>query len=137
MTMAMEPTDLQGAITAAVIVRDGQVLLIRRRQKEGTLLWALPSGEIESGESPELAAQRETLEEVGYLIDPKAVLGERIHPNTGRKMIYVACTPGDGEPEVLDHDEIAELAWVSKDRLPELVPYGFYDKVQDYLDTLM
>ncbi len=122
------------AIAAAVIVRDGKVLLIRRRQREGTLLWALPSGGIEEGESAEDAAQRETMEEVGLAVSAASVLGERVHPNTGRRMIYVACRPGTGDAEVLDSEEIEELTWAAKSELVTYVPHGFFDKVQDYLE---
>ena len=131
--MAPDNHDLDGAIAAAVIVRDGTVLLIRRRQKEGTLLWALPSGGVEPGETAEQAAERETQEEVGLTVHAQSVLGERIHPATGRRMIYVACTPDEGEPRVVDTDEIDELAWAKKSQLDEYVPHGFYEAVQEYL----
>lgn len=124
------------AIAAAVIVRDGEVLLIQRRQREGSLLWALPSGGVEQGETPERAAERETLEEVGLNVRATNVLGERIHPATNRRMIYVACQPmDDAEPTVLDTEEIAELAWSRKAQLAQYVPHGFFAAVQEYLDT--
>ena len=131
--MAPDDHDLNGAVAAAVIVRDRTVLLIRRRQKEGTLLWALPSGGVEPGETAEQAAERETREEVGLTVHAQSVLGERIHPATGRRMIYVACAADEGEPRVIDTDEIAELAWVKKPQLEEYVPHGFFDAVQEYL----
>lgn len=120
-------------IAAAVIVRDGKVLLIRRRLREGTLLWALPSGGVEAGETPADAARRESLEEVGLSVTPVGSLGERVHPVTRRRMHYIACTPDDGTPEVLDTEEIAELAWASKAQVFELVPSGFFDDVERYL----
>lgn len=121
-------------IAAAVIVRDGKVLLIRRRLREGTLLWALPSGGVEPGETPADAAQRESLEEVGLVVTPVESLGQRIHPVTGRSMFYFACTPEDAVPKVRDTDEIADLTWASRSQLSELVPDGFFDKVERYLE---
>lgn len=120
-------------IAAAVIVRDGKVLLIRRRLREGTLLWALPSGGVEAGETPADAARRESLEEVGLSVTPMEPLGERVHPVTGRRMHYVACTPGDSTPEVRDTEEIVELTWASKAELTDLVPGGFFRDVERYL----
>ncbi|GAA3689414.1 hypothetical protein GCM10022204_00120 [Microlunatus aurantiacus] len=128
-----ETATSEPAIAAAVIVRDGRVLLIRRRLREGALLWALPSGGVEAGEAPADAARRESLEEVGLSVTPVESLGERVHPITGRRMHYFACTPDDGTPEVRDTDEIAELAWVSRSQVSELVPGGFFDKVEQYL----
>jgi 8-oxo-dGTP diphosphatase len=135
--MTHHPGDLTDAIAAAVIVRDSKLLLIRRRISEGELLWALPSGGIEPGETAEDAAARETKEEVGLNVKPMTVLGERIHPNTGRRMIYVACTPDHGEAQVLDHEEIAEVTWAADEELSDYVPYGFYENVQDYLKTAL
>lgn len=132
--MIME-SPLDQPIAAAVIVRDGKVLLIRRRLREGTLLWALPSGGVEAGETPADAARRESLEEVGLSVTPVQSLGERIHPVTGRRMFYIACALDAGTPEIRDADEIAELAWIGKSQMSEFVPAGFFDEVQQYLEV--
>jgi 8-oxo-dGTP diphosphatase len=63
--------------------------------------------------------------------------GERIHPATGREMIYVACEVIDGEAHAADVDEVAAVAWCRLDEIPEYVPYGFYEPVQEYLDALL
>lgn len=47
---------------SAVVISDGQVLLIKRRDVE---VWALPGGAIDSGESIAQAAVREVKEETG------------------------------------------------------------------------
>jgi ADP-ribose pyrophosphatase YjhB (NUDIX family) len=49
----------QPPIAAAIIVRDGKVLLVRRRVREGTLSWQFPAGAIEADETPGQAAIRE------------------------------------------------------------------------------
>ena len=125
------------AVAAAVIVQDGRVLLVQRRQREGSLLWALPSGEVEAGETAEEAAARETGEEVGLTVTPAKNLGERIHPNTGRKMIYVACEIVSGEAHVTDTEELVDLAWCKQDELATYVPYGFFPAVQEHLDAVL
>jgi 8-oxo-dGTP diphosphatase len=70
-------------IAAAIIVKDGLVLMIRRRVPEGQLSWQFPSGKIEPGETGEEAAVRETAEEVGLTVGVLRRLGERVHPLTG------------------------------------------------------
>ncbi|WP_134662013.1 MULTISPECIES: NUDIX hydrolase [unclassified Amycolatopsis] len=125
------------SISAAIIVRDGRVLLVRRRVKEGSLSWQFPAGEVEEGESASDAAVRETREETGLEVTASSVLGERVHPNTGRTMIYVACESGGGEASVVDDEELAEVAWSSRAELTDYVPYPFYGPVQDHLDKTL
>lgn len=135
--MTKPPREEQPAIAAAVIVQGDRVLLVRRRMKEGVLSWQFPAGAVELGETAEEAAVRETAEEVGLVVAPDQVLGERIHPATGRRMIYVTCSPVSGDAEVIDTDEIAELAWSAHEQLGEYVPYGLFEPVQEYLDKVL
>jgi len=66
---------------AAILQRDGRVLLVKRNIEPGRGLWSLPGGFIEAGESIEQAVQREVEEETGLhcraplLLDAQAVLG--------------------------------------------------------------
>ena len=46
-------------ISAAIIVRDGRLLLVQRRVKEDSLSWQFPAGEVEPGETVEDAVVRE------------------------------------------------------------------------------
>ena len=124
-------------IAAAVIVRDRRVLLIRRKQREGSLLWAFPSGQIEAGETPEQAAVREAKEEVALTTTAKRRLGERVHPASKRRMTYVACSVASGEARVADSDELAEVEWCDLAEIAQRVPDGFYEPVQAYLDDVL
>lgn len=125
----------QAAIAAAVIVDSGRVLMVRRRVKEGSLSWQFPAGQIEPGESGEVAAVRETQEEVGVEVSPIERLGERVHPVTGRTMVYVACEVVKGTARVADEEELAEVEWCDRVKLAEYVPYPFYQPVQEYFDA--
>jgi 8-oxo-dGTP diphosphatase len=131
------PDDARPPIAAAIIVQDGRVLLVQRRVKEGSLSWQFPAGEVEPGESSGAAAVRETREETGLTVVESKVLGERVHPNTGRTMVYVACDVVEGEARVVDDEELVDFAWSNRDQLAEYVPYGFFAAVQDYLDTTL
>ena len=124
-------------VAAAVIVHHGRLLLIRRRVAEGRLLWQLPAGKVEDGESLQDAAVRETLEETGLVVEVVRPLGERIHPDTGRPMSYTACRVIDGEAHVADADEVDAVAWVTLAEIPEYVPYGLYEPVQAYLEDAL
>jgi 8-oxo-dGTP diphosphatase len=133
--MTEQSTIDRPAIAAAIIVSDGRVLMVRRKEKEGQLSWQFPAGEVEPGETGADAAVRETHEEVGLKVSADEMLGERVHPATGRKMIYVACRVVGGTPYVADEEELAEVEWCDRAKLSSYVPYPFFGPVQDYFDT--
>ena len=127
----------QPTIAAAIIVDNGRILLVRRRVKEGVLSWQFPAGEVEPGESDEDAAVRETWEEVGLTVEAVKRLGERVHPATGRTMVYIACDVLEGTPYVADADELAEVEWCDRAKLAEHVPYPLFGPVQEYVDVVL
>ena len=124
-------------ICAGIITRDGAVLLVQRKVKEGSLSWQFPAGEVEPGETLEEAAARETVEETGLTVTPTRLLGERIHPKTGRRMAYVACDIVAGTAHVADTEGLADFAWVTPSQFETFVPYGFAPVVQEYLDSAL
>ena len=126
-------TDKPG-ISAAIIVQDGKVLMVRRAVKEGELMWQFPAGAIEDGETAEQAAVRETLEETALTVEAIKLLGERIHPKTGRLMSYTAASVLSGEARVADDEELDAVAWVAHSEISKYVPYGLFEPVQEYLD---
>ncbi|WP_097921673.1 NUDIX hydrolase [Streptomyces sp. wa1063] len=130
-------TEINPAVAAAVVVQDGRALLVRRRVSEGALSWQFPAGKIESDETAGEAAAREAREEAGLLVTPQIVLGQRVHPMTGREIHYIACRPSGGEAGIASADEVADLAWVVHGEIPHYVPYGLFEPVQDYLGTVL
>ena len=131
----MTETPDQPGISAAIIVDGDRVLMVRRRIREGELMWQFPAGAIEAGESAEQAAVRETAEETGLTVSAVKLLGDRVHPKTGRLMSYTACETIEGEAHVADEEELDAVAWVTLDEIPEYVPYGLFEPVQEFLDA--
>jgi 8-oxo-dGTP diphosphatase len=131
----VKPAVEKPAVSAAVIVSGDRVLLVRRRVKEGELSWQFPAGAVEDGETPGGAAVRETKEEAGIVVAETRALGDRVHPKTGRRMYYTACELVSGEAHVADTDELDKVEWVTHGQLAEYVPYGFFEPVQEYLDS--
>lgn len=135
--MTQQNAEEQSGIAAAIVVSEGRVLMVRRRVSEGQLSWQFPAGEIEPGESREDAAVRETHEETGVEVVAMKLLGERVHPKTSRLISYTACEVVGGTAYVADAEELAELAWVAHDDIPQYVPYGLFEPVQAHLDAVM
>lgn len=129
--------DLSPAIAGAVVVHASRLLLIRRRVAVGPLSWSLPSGKVDPGESPADAAAREALEEASVVVAPLQLLGERVHPATGWRVVYVACRLVSGAARAASPREVAEVRWVSGAEIPGLIPDGLYRPVQEYLDSVL
>jgi NADH pyrophosphatase NudC (nudix superfamily) len=99
-------------VVAAVITSDLGMLVTWRNDK--TPPAGFLSGEIEPGESPADAMERECKEEAGIQVRAHHELGRRVHPRTGRTMIYVAGEPVEhSEVFVGDREELADVRWVS------------------------
>ena len=134
----MADTEERPAISAAIIADDGKVL-DRPATREGRANCPGSSPLVRSSRErhPEQAAVRETSEEVGLTVKASKFLGQRVHPKTGRTMCYVACDVVSGDATVADEEELDSLASVEHGQLPEYVPYGLWEPVQQHLDTVL
>ncbi|HET8643381.1 MAG TPA: NUDIX hydrolase [Pseudonocardiaceae bacterium] len=103
--------------------------LIGRLDRRGRLLWSLPKGHIESGETPEQAAIREVAEETGIAGRVLAPLGtidywfvaedRRVH-----KTVHHFLMEAVGG-ELSDEDvEVTEVAWVPIGELDGRLAYA-------------
>jgi A/G-specific adenine glycosylase len=101
------------AVTAAVLWRDGKVLLAKR-PSTGLLggMWEFPGGKQEAGESLAEALQREIREELAAGIRVNEPYGVYRHAYTHFRITLHAflCEIVDGEPRALEADEIKWLA---------------------------
>jgi len=59
----------------AIIIRDGQILLVLRGNGPYQRYWSVPGGKVEWGETLEAAVQREVWEETGLTIQAGALAG--------------------------------------------------------------
>lgn len=95
--------------------------LIGRLDRRGRLLWSLPKGHLELGETQEQTAVREVREETGIagsvvgklgIIDFWFVAeGRRIH-KTVHHFLLLAIDPADGLTLSDEDVEVSEVAWV-------------------------
>jgi 8-oxo-dGTP diphosphatase len=118
-------------VVAAIVTSPLGVLVGRRN--DGKPPWTFIAGEVEPGERPEDAAVREVKEETGLLVRAGALIGERVHPKTGRTMVYMSAMPTHGtDVFVGDADELAEVRWVGLAEADELLP-GMFGPVREHL----
>lgn len=123
-------------VVAAVVTSAHGVLVGRRR--DGTPPWTLIAGEMQPGETPADTAVREVREETGLRITAGAEIGRRVHPQTGRTMIYVAARPVDADDvavTVADDYELLDVRWVPTADVARLLP-GLYEPVRRHVEAL-
>ena len=105
------------AVTAALIFRDGRLLITQRRPGDHLGgLWEFPGGKIEPGETPEACLRRELQEELGIEVAVGDQFAEITHDYPERRvdLQFFRCTITHGEPA---HLQCADLAWVTRDEL--------------------
>jgi len=136
-TAMTEPaTNPEPQPVAAAIVTSKLGVLAGKRN-DGKPPWTFIAGEIEPGESPADAAIREVKEEAGLQVAVSHVIGRRVHPKTGRTMIYLACQPTDGtDVHVGDPEELSEVRWLSLTEADQLLT-GMYEPVHKHLATMI
>ena len=108
-------------VVAAVIEREGRVLVTLRRPKgERASLWEFPGGKVEAGEGERAALARELREELGV----KVHIGEEYarvdhpYPDVEVELALYRCTLAAGsEPRPL---QCEKAAWVARRDLPGL-----------------
>ena len=113
--MSIDPSAPLIVVAAALVDRDGRVLLQRRppgRAMAG--LWEFPGGKLEPGETPEAALARELVEELGIAVAtgamrPCSFATGRVGERALLLLLYLV-RDWAGEPRAL---EATALRWES------------------------
>ncbi len=125
---------------------DARGALIGRLDRRGRLLWSLPKGHLEAGETDVQAAVREVHEETGILgqvIGKLGVIdfwfvaeGRRVH-KTVHHFLLLAADPVNGLVLSDEDVEVSEVAWVPLPDLAGRLAYAderrLLEKVPDLL----
>lgn len=122
----------------AVVVSDGQVLLIRRAGFPGKGQWALPGGFVEQRERLLESAIRELIEETGLAVLPDTLAGCLVkvavfdHPDRsqrGRTITHAHYFDLRAEslPSIEAADDAAEARWLPLDKLAQMEDQFYED----------
>jgi 8-oxo-dGTP diphosphatase len=114
----MIPEKIPFVGVGCIVIRDGQLLLVRNQRG----LWSTPGGHLDFGESPEVCAARETLEETGVSVTniQFVAITNDVLSDVGKHYvtIWMRGDPDDASTQISDTAEIKELGWFRPDALP-------------------
>ncbi len=107
----------------AVIVREGQALLVRRATEPLQGEWSVPGGVLELGEKLHDGVRRETLEETSLRVEPQEILevfDSIFRDRDGRTqyhyvLIDYLCRVIEGEARA--GSDVSEVRWVTEAEL--------------------
>ncbi|MBU0985905.1 MAG: NUDIX domain-containing protein [Proteobacteria bacterium] len=108
---------------AAIVIKDGKVLLGKRINSHGSGTWQFPGGHLEFNESIEDCARREVFEETGITIinvrpgpyTNDIFKAEKKHYIT----LFVISDYGSGDLKLKEPEKCETWKWFDWDNLPE------------------
>ena len=122
-TATFEKLSRPDTVSVFPVLEDGTILLIEDSQPHRETILTTPSGRVEEGETPEVAAERELLEETGYRAErleplfsfaPEDKIDWMFYAFVGKNCTKVAePKPDAGEkivPKPVSFDELIALA---------------------------
>jgi 8-oxo-dGTP diphosphatase len=127
-------TDPEPATVAAAVITSEKGILVARRH-DRIPPWTFPATEIADGESPAAAAARAVHKETGLTATVDHVIGRRIHPKTGRLMIYLEAATNGTNAQVGD-DDLAEVRWIDLAEADQLLP-DMFPAVRQHLGRVL
>ncbi|MGZ4862995.1 MAG: NUDIX domain-containing protein [Halobacteriota archaeon] len=118
----------------AVIVKDGEIVLIKRKGEPFRGQYALPGGFVEYGETVEAALRREVLEETGLAVEVRSLVGVYSDPRRDPRghVVSVAFAAVIVRGELAGGSDAAEAMFWDIRKLPPLA----FDHAQIIQDAL-
>jgi 8-oxo-dGTP diphosphatase len=105
-----------------MILKDGKVLLGKRRGSHGQGEYAFPGGHLEYMEAIEKCVERETLEECSIeLKNVRFQFLSNVTKYAPKHYVHIGMIADwkKGEPKVLEPDKCESWGWYDLDKLPE------------------
>lgn len=134
----LRPNDV-GVGTAALVIRGGKILLMKRQGSHATGLWAVPGGWIDrTDKNLVLVVKREVREEVGLevLVDhmPVSVTTEN-HSDFRSVTLYYRCYTDGKATQIMEPAKCSQIQWFTWEEIRnfrenQLFP-GLYNVLMD------
>lgn len=120
-------------VAGALFEMDGGIVLTQRAIEPGYGLWTYPGGFVERGERAEAAAERESLEETGVVVEVTGLIGLYSYDGQIPAIASFAANVVGGELAPLD--ETLDVKVFPKDELPwdSIAFPSTVDALKDYL----
>ena len=123
-------------VAIGIVHHGTDVLMVRRRYKEGKLSWQFPAGIVKPIQEPDQRIIDETLKETGISIKIIGKVGERISPETKVHAIYFNCEYLAGSLSNGEPNENAEVTWVPAGDVEKYITSSMYPAVIDLLNKI-
>ncbi len=115
--------DMPKVGVAVLIVKDDQLLLLKRSGVHGAGTWSTPGGHLEFGESPEECAAREAREETSLTVCDVQYIGltnDVFLPSAKHYItIWTKVLHFVGEPRIGAPEEMSGIGWFPWTALPQ------------------
>ncbi len=106
-----------------IVVKDGKILLGKRKNSHGDGAWSFPGGHLEFGESWEECAKRETMEETGINIKNirfGTVTNDIFQTEEKHYITIFMLSDYDfGEVQIMEPEKCEKWDWFSWNQLPQ------------------
>ncbi len=120
----------------ALIIRNNEILLIKRGVEPFKNTWSLPGGGIEFNETSEEALKKEVEEEVGLKIVSSKFLNIYTKPERDPKQVITLAYLVEAEGEPKAGSDAYSYQFFKLDQLPEVMGFDHKQIIQDYLSSL-
>lgn len=115
--------EVRALATDAVVLLDGEVVLLERAHEPHAGEWVLPGGFVDPGERAREACVREVREEVGLAVDPVAFVGLYDDPDRderGNVSAAYLCRPTERNQTPEPREEARRVGTFAPAELPQM-----------------
>ena len=140
----MEDKPKIGVGFGVMIFKDNKILLGKRHEdpeKASSLLkgagtWTMPGGKLDFGETFEKGATREVFEETSIKVNSLKVvcISNEIVSDAHFVTIGLLCEDFEGEPKVMEPEEITEWKWFDLNNLPKPMFFPCVKIINNFLE---